>query len=131
MARSLAVILGLTACGPSEPPDCEVSGVPTCDSELIVQFRDGRSGPFRITLADNQGMSLVIDCPDLDTGLNELNGYTWVCGQGRVTVNTVENFFGDTILVGVGFGEQESVEPTWQRGGDACGNPCRSATIEL
>ena len=132
MSRWVALWLIGVGCTSGDPPACEVEGRQTCTSQLVVRFRDAREGPFQLTLRDDVGMNLTIDCPDPDTGADILNGYQWVCGNAEVTIITDTSYFASEIEIGVGQLPSDTfpVEP-YSQGSDACGNICTTGTVEI
>lgn len=129
MTRWMALAALCAACsGDDTPRECD-AGTPTCDSSLILNLPDDRT-IFILEVTDNLGMDLTIECPDADTGLDTLDGYTWTCGTGRATIDA-HVLFGDTVEVGVGATPPKPYTPDYQRGGDFCGNSCNIGTIDL
>jgi hypothetical protein len=114
--------------GDDEVRACE-TGPATCDSSLIVNLPDPRT-EFTLTLTDTEGMDILVDCPAQDTGLAGDGTYSWVCGQGRATINTWKPF-GDTVTVRLGASPERDFQPDYQRGGDFCGNVCTQGSIQL
>lgn len=125
--RTALLALALAACGGDEPHDCD-AGTPTCDSNLVVLLPDPRLD-FTLQLTGADGLDLSIVCPAPDTG-GDFGDYTVVCGEGRVTIETFRSF-PDTIEVRLEQTPPKTYTPDYQRGGDFCGNPCRSGTIQL
>jgi len=91
-------------------------------SELVTEFT--------VTLTDTNDMNITAECPDADTGFDTADGYSWICGQGRITV-TGSVPFGATVSVRLGSANRRDFMPDWSRGGDLCGNECNMGVIQL
>lgn len=128
--RWLALLVVVSSCSGKEPHPCD-EGTPTCDSSLIVLLPDPRT-EFTLTLKDDAGLDIVVDCPLPEENADGVFGdYTVICGGGRLTLQTF-HYFSDVISV-----QLEEAEPrdlpseTYQRGGDFCGNACSTGTVQL
>lgn len=114
------------ACSGDEPHDCD-AGTPTCESTLTVALPDPRT-QFRLRVSDELGMAVDMDCPAEEAGVFE--GYTAVCGGGRLTI-TSNLTLGSDVEVQIDEGLTEVYHPTYSKGGDFCGNECDQGTIQL
>lgn len=126
--RTALLALTLAACGGDEPHECD-AGTPTCDSSLVVLLPDPRTD-FTITVSDDNGLDLVITCPDPDTGADVFGDYTVICGEGRVTIETFRSF-STNVVVRLEETFDRTFTPDYQKGGDYCGNVCTTGTIQL
>lgn len=115
----------------SEPPDCEVQGIQTCDSQLEIRFRDGFAGDFRLLVSDEVGMDIVIECPDTTKGPDEQDGYTWFCSEESVLITTSTSYFANEVDIGVGALPPQSFEVQQTTGQDQCGNLCTIGSVEI
>ena len=121
--------LGLVGCsGPDEPHDCD-AGTPTCESSLLVLLPDPRVD-FRLHVADELGMDLVVDCPIPAGGSEDFEDYSVICGSGRLTISTFL-YFADEVDVELEEGGSATYTVDHQKGSDYCANPCTSGTIQL
>lgn len=118
----------LGSCSGEEPHDCD-NGVPTCDSSLLIKMPDPRS-EFTLTVKDDVGLDLVVDCP-LPEGVSNVQGdYTLTCQAGALAIHTFRHF-SDTVEVQLEELPAKDYPVNQQKGGDFCGNPCSNGTIQL
>lgn len=115
-------------CSGGEPHACD-GGTPTCDSALVILLPDPRTD-FRLYVTDELGMDVTMDCPVTDPATEQQGDYDLVCGGGRLSIGTFRSF-GDTVDVQLEEGQPKTYTPDYSRGGDYCGNPCTSGTIQL
>jgi hypothetical protein len=122
----------VASCSGEDPHPCD-DGVPTCDSSLVVLLEEGDlRTEFTLTLKDDVGLDIVVDCPLPEENADGVfDDYTVICGGGRLTISTFR-YFSDVISVQL----EESpprdlpVEPQ-SKGGDFCGNTCTNGTVQL
>lgn len=131
MTRSVgfAAVLAL-GCNGDEPHACD-EGTPTCQSSLVVKLAPGVVlTEFHLEVSDTEGLDVSLDCPEPEGGFEPVDGYTFTCGAGQLTIAT-NRFFGDEVTVRYEGSPEETFAPDWQKGGDFCGNPCTIGTIQL
>jgi hypothetical protein len=129
MRGAWMLAVGIVGCsGPDEPHACD-DGVPTCDSSLVISLPDPRTD-FRIRVSDELGLDLDISCPIPEGGTEQFGDYSVICGSGRLAIDTFDRF-GDVLEVQLEEGAVRTIEPTYQKGGDYCGNPCTTGTVQL
>ena len=116
------------ACSGNEPHDCD-KGTPTCESRLLVSLPDARTD-FTLHVSDELGMQVDMSCPATDGLPAQFEAYTAECGAGQLTITTYLPF-GDQVVVQLEEGLEETYTPTYQRGGDYCGNECDLGNIHL
>ncbi len=120
-----ALLVAALGCAGTDPA-CEEKE-PECDSSLVVLFPDDRVD-FLLTLSDDDGLDLSMRCPEDNT--QTFGAYIATCGGGRLTIDT-NRWFSETVVVQVGLAPELDFFPDYQRGGDTCGNPCNTGTIQL
>jgi hypothetical protein len=118
----------VVACNGGEPHDCD-KGTPTCESQLLVSLPDSRT-QFTLHVHDELGMQIDMDCPAADGLPAQFDAYSAECLAGQLRITTYLPF-GDQVVVQLEEGLEKTYSPTYQRGGDYCGNECDQGNIQL
>jgi hypothetical protein len=121
----------VASCSGDEKHACD-DGVPTCDSSLLVLFEEGDvRTEFTMTLEDDVGLDITVDCPlPAENADGVFGDYTVVCGGGRLTINTFL-YFSDVISVQLEESPPRDLPVQQSKGGDFCGNACTNGTVQL
>jgi len=132
MRGSMGVLALLVAgCEEAEAPECEVQGVPTCSSSLVIVDPSNPVSDFVVSVkAESEGLDLRIECPTAADEKAAAGDIIWFCGLGRITLERTTEW-PETLTVGFGGGFPEEVSPSYTPGLDQCGNLCNDGTITL
>jgi hypothetical protein len=126
--RLVALVAVWAGCS-GDDPACD-SKEPDCESSLVVLLPDDRTD-FLLTVTDDVGLDVRAECPELETDTAaDFGDYVVTCGGGRLTIETFR-YFAEEVTVQLGAAPEIVFTPDYQRGGDACGNPCNTGTIQL